>query len=255
VKRRRVRGRVELLAGALALVAGCNQRFYFDQDRGAAGQTASGGDVSASAGRGGAASGGEATSGGLGGGSLAGTSATSGTAGDTALGGGAGASDATAPCGAIAECPDGLHCADDRCVECASDADCGSRAGPRCEPLRHRCVDCLTSQDCAAGSACDSLANHCLPICYADRDCPRGAHGCDERRQVCYQCDEDFECATSPLGSLCATDGSGCVQCRKDVDCKTGHCDQLNGRCVECRDGLDCTSGLCSPTTFSCISD
>jgi hypothetical protein len=175
---------------------------------------------------------------------------------DTSAGGnaGGGARGGAAPaCGVLAECPAGLRCVDELCSQCVSDGDCAAYGSSRCEPSRHRCVSCLSSSDCALGFACDALANHCLPICHEDEDCPAGAHGCDERRAVCYQCDEDRECANAQAGHLCATDGSGCVECRKETDCPNRHCDQLTGRCVDCRDGRDCASLLCDSTTFACI--
>jgi hypothetical protein len=211
----------------------CNQRFEFDV------ASAGGGAGGAVSPRGGAPAGGVAASG------------ASAHGGD----GGAEVGEGAAPgaCGMLGECAASLHCAAGLCSQCAADADCAVYDLSRCEPTRHRCVSCLTSADCVAGFACDSLANHCLQACREDEDCPATAHGCDERRLVCYQCDEDRECATSPLGHLCATDGSGCVECRKETDCPGRHCDQLAGRCVDCRDALDCTSLTCDPTTFSCI--
>jgi hypothetical protein len=226
----------------------CDRRFEFDVESGGAAGTAptmNGG--SAPGGSTSAGSGGGAGDGGVGG---AGNQA--GVAGAGAAGGGAAGGTASTACGELAECTLGTHCADGHCAQCAGDADCQPYALPRCEPTRHRCVACVTSADCQPGFACDSLANRCLQTCLEDENCPVDAHGCDEGRLVCYQCDEDRECATSPLGHLCASDGSGCVQCRKEADCPGHHCDQLRGRCVECRDGRDCTSQVCDPTSFTC---
>ena len=223
------------IVGCAALGPGCNQRFDFDTASGGAG---AGGLPSASAGTRAAGS----TSGGVGGASAAGGD--SGSAGERST-----------ACGALGECSAGTHCAGGECVQCAEDAHCSGSGLPRCEPTRHRCVACLGTSDCVRGFACDSLANRCLQTCLDDDTCPASAHGCDERRQVCYQCDEDRECATSAVGHLCASDGSGCVQCRKEADCPAQHCDQLSGRCVECRDGGDCASRICNPTTFSCVSN
>jgi len=242
----------------------CNERFQFDMPVAGAGATS----ASAGAAFGGVAGSGTAGSGaesGLGGtaagGTVPGGTASGGTAsGGTTLGGSAGtggsaeAGASSTGCGDTAACPADLHCSDGLCVQCTEDADCAAYALPRCEPTRHRCVPCVTTADCEAGYACDSLANRCLKKCIDDDTC-QGQHGCDERRFVCYQCDEDRECLTSSVGSLCASDGSGCVQCRKDTDCPGQHCDQLFGRCVDCRDGLDCDSRLCSPTTFTCLPD
>ena len=237
------------LASVLAAVAlasfaqGCDQRFEFDVGRAGAG--AGGLGVAGSV----AVTGGMAPAGGMSGSASGGASNAAGGGG---LAGQAGSGGVTTTCGSLAACSLGLHCADERCVQCANDLDCAAYGLPRCELTRHRCVACLMTADCADDFACDALANRCLQTCQQDGDCPNGAHGCDDGRQVCYQCDEDRECAASPLGSLCASDGSGCVQCRRDTDCSNQHCDQLTGRCVECRDGLDCASELCNPTTFSC---
>jgi len=195
---------------------------------------------------------------------VAGTPAVAGSAsggagagGGSQTGGGAGTGGmpvVTETCGTLPACPAPLHCADGACVACASDGDCTSSELSRCEPTRHRCVACVEAGDCEDGFACDPLANRCLQKCAQDKDCPVDAHGCDERRLVCYECDENEECAGSPLGHHCATDGSGCVQCLKEFDCPGKHCDQLTGRCVDCRDGQDCSaSGLCDPAAGICL--
>ncbi len=223
----------------------CDGRFDFDKDPAGAGSggapVATGGVLSSGAKGGLAGSGGMAVAatGNLGGGAGHAGSGESGYAG------------AAQACGTLSECSLGLHCAADLCAQCTSDADCAVYGLPRCEGARHRCVACTTKADCESGFACDSLANRCLKTCVEDSGC-KGAHGCDGRRLVCYQCDEDGECSTSPLGHLCASDGSGCIQCRKESDCPNQHCDQLSGSCVDCRDGRDCASMLCDPTNFSC---
>ena len=242
------------LGCALALgwgSAACNERFQFDVSvAGAGGAAGTAGVVGiAGASLSGAATGG-ATAGNGGVAAAGGDAGRAGNGGSDAAGGNGGA--APTACGNVAACPADLHCSDDLCSQCASDADCGPSGLPRCDLTRHRCVPCVMTEDCEVGFACDSLANRCLKKCKTDGDC-KGLHGCDERRLVCYHCDEDNECDGSPLGSLCASDGSGCVQCRKDTDCPNQHCDQLVGRCVACRDGLDCPSRLCSPATFTCL--
>ena len=238
------------LAIALTLGLGssaCDDSFLFDVTMAGAGGTAgsAGATFSGTTGNG-AAGGGRAPGLGVGG------TAAGGTAGSSDAGGGGGT--AQTSCGDVAACPADLHCSGNLCSQCARDEDCTASGLPRCEPTRHRCVACLTTADCEVGHACDSLAHRCLKRCGEDIDC-KGQHGCDELRLVCYQCDEDHECRGSPLGALCASDGSGCVQCRKDADCPNQLCDQLTGRCVDCRDGLDCPSRLCSPTTFTCLSN
>jgi len=230
---RRPRGIALAVVALASLDPACDQRFEFDTEPGRAG---AGGSPMTSAGSSAAGS----KSGGIGG-----VSAASGESSP--------AGSSSTACGALSECTDGTVCSGGVCVQCATDADCAGHGLPRCEPTRHRCVACLDTVDCGRGFACDSLAYRCLQSCLADDACPATAHGCDERRQVCYQCDEDRECAKSALGHLCASDGSGCVQCRKETDCPAQHCDQLSGRCVDCRDGADCASQICNPTTFSCV--
>jgi len=139
-------------------------------------------------------------------------------------------------------------------VQCAADADCAAYDLARCETSRHRCVGCIETADCPTGFACDALANRCLQQCKEDANCPATADGCDGLRRVCYQCDDDEECLNSALGHLCASDGSGCVQCRRDADCTDQRCDGLTGRCVDCRDADGCNSGLCNPMTGTCIN-
>ena len=254
---------------------GCDQRFEFDAMRaagGLAGALSGAGDAGmslggASSGRAGSSAGvggvaalggaGATGNGGLGGAGTAGSgglSGGSGSSGSDSSGGDGGAGGGSQACGTLAACPAELHCTGDVCSQCATDADCAPFDLPRCETTRHRCVACLATADCDAGFTCDALANRCLQSCKTDANCPTGSHGCDERRLVCYQCDDSEECATSSLGHLCASDGSGCVQCLKDADCPGQHCDPYAGRCVDCRSGQDCPSQLCSPTTFTCLS-
>ena len=228
-------GIVPAVIALVSLNPACDQRFEFDTALGGAG---AGGSPTTSAGY----STGGATNGGMGGVNTAGGA--SGIAGRS-----------TTACGALSECTAGTHCADEECVQCTADADCAVYGFPRCETNRHRCVACLGTSDCEHGFACDSLANRCLRTCLDDDTCRASAHGCDERRQVCYQCDEDRECVISTVGHLCASDGSGCVQCRKESDCPAQHCDQLSGRCVECRAAGDCASQICNPTTFTCVPE
>jgi hypothetical protein len=200
----------------LLLTSACNDRFEFD---------------TAKAGGGGAGSGAVSGSGAAGNGGAAGGGAAAGA------GGSAG----------------GLHCSASECYECVEDGDCATAGFVRCDVQRHRCVECLEKSDCAPDFACDQLANRCLRVCSTELKCPVTAHGCDEGRGVCYECDEDHECSDSPLGPFCSADGSGCVMCKSDEDCSGKRCDQLRGNCVDCRDGRDCPSRLCEPATHTCL--
>ena len=243
----RQRGRwfLTLFVCAVSAATACNSSFEFD-----APSAGSGGLANALGGTAGAASGTAGAASGTAGAASGTAGAASGTAG--AEPGIAGMSTTGESCGVHAQCPANLHCVEGECYECAEDADCKSTGTIHCDDT-HRCVGCIRTADCPSGYTCDSLVNHCLLACKTKADCPATAHGCDDDRFVCYQCDEDRECATSPLGPRCASDGSVCVQCRGDADCQGQHCDVLTGRCVECRDWRDCASGLCNPSDGACV--
>jgi Cys-rich repeat protein len=219
-----------LAVGLLILAAACDERFEFD--------------IPAAAGLAGGGSAG-LESGGAGGAGTAGAGAGSG-------GGGTGGD---SPCGRHPACPSGLHCAGGECRACATSTDCTEPGRTRCDLTRYRCVECIDSSECAEGFRCDTLANRCLMACRNVSDCPSTAHGCNGSRGICYECDEDRECARSASGPFCAPDGSACVQCREDTDCDALLCDPLTGQCVECRDGLDCATGLCEPLEHVCLPE
>jgi hypothetical protein len=255
---RRVFSRAYGLLAVLAVAQACNSSFTFDVPpaagtAGTAGTLPEAGVVSAAgvSSSGGSDGGGVGAGGGGSGGSGAG-SGSSGAGGASAGSGGTPATDDA--CGALAACPAPLHCAGAVCVQCVEDVDCEPYNLARCDPTRHRCVACIETADCQMGFSCDALANRCLQQCMADVDCRGSADGCDGLRRVCYKCDENEACLNSPLGHVCASDGSGCVQCGKNGDCPGQVCDQLTGRCVDCRDADGCPSGLCNPMTGTCIN-
>jgi Cys-rich repeat protein len=150
-----------------------------------------------------------------------------------------------------------LHCdsSSGRCVECVVDEDCADHSLHRCAPESRRCVECQVSRDCAAGSICDATLNRCFRSCGDADDCLASDHGCDERRGVCIGCDRDVECQASSV-SFCATDETGCVECRADSNCAAGLvCDAVFGKCVQCRDTRDCAAGTyCDPLTYACVA-
>lgn len=224
----------------LVLCVACHESFEFDVPAAAAGLGGTPGGAGSAGGDAGTAGGGTTSGGG-------------GTAGG--LPSEAGTSGVAEACGQHGACPSGLHCADGECRACASDADCAPLGLKRCDLTRYRCIECITTSDCSEGFRCDALGNKCLMACAQRSDCPATAHGCNASRGVCYECDEDRECARSESGPLCALDGSGCVACRDHDDCGDLLCDTLTGQCVECRDGLDCASGLCEPLEHVCLAE
>lgn len=250
-----------MLGLSAVTAAACNSRFEFDMPpaAGSSGTQAQAGS-SGAAGTGGSLAGGSSAGGSSAGGSSGSPAGSAGTASGQAGGGGTAGSDPSDGGGGSGDvcegvtCPAPLHCANGACAECAGDSDCLTAAAPRCEPVRHRCVACTQATDCPDGFVCDALGNRCARHCIQDLDCPADTHGCDEARLVCIKCDENEECAGSPLGKVCASDRSGCVQCRKDSDCATGHhCDALTGRCLDCAMGAQCTSGFCDVTVGACL--
>jgi hypothetical protein len=72
----------------------------------------------------------------------------------------------------------------DRCVECASDAEC-VRPGLRhtCQLASGECVQCLSDAQCGAPAArCDPVSGNCVP-CLVQADCSAGA--CDPSTHTC----------------------------------------------------------------------
>jgi hypothetical protein len=140
----------------------------------------------------------------------------------------------TRDCSADADCPDGYHCREERCV-----------AGPRGQ-LGDRCVE---NGDCAQGLFCASLrdSSWCTRQCFDDNPCLEGfdcvaAGGTN----ICApalglvgdDCESDADCVTE----LCATDGPG-----------AGACTRLCGADAACAPGYECRLGD-DGTTATCVA-
>jgi Cys-rich repeat protein len=89
-----------------------------------------------------------------------------------------------------ADCDDSDFCTQDRCRVgrcshlgvpgcCHGDSDCGPSFGPRCDTDSHRCVECLSDADCGSGRRCDLRLKKCAAPqagtpCAGDSDCDGG---------------------------------------------------------------------------------
>lgn len=238
------------------LALGCYERLEFGVPKASA-------DTTSSAGNGGAAgqasAGGAAASGAAGSTGAAGSPSAAGSAGAAGL---AGAS-SMRPCAQDTDCVlASLRCdvQSGLCFECVADGDCETRGLARCDGALHRCVQCGVDQDCPSGYACDLSTRACAQRCAQEIQCPATAHGCDDTRLVCIECeaeaDDGNDCAVYPDRPYCVVPGNRCAQCRADEDCSAGlRCDAVTGTCVRCRDSRDClASEACDPASHACVS-
>lgn len=142
------------------------------------------------------------------------------------------------------------------CFECVADPDCQARGLARCDAALHRCVECGIDQDCQTDYACDLTTRTCAQRCAEDEECPVAAHGCDETRLICVECeaDDDDGCALYPDRPYCLVPGNRCAECLTDANCAPGlHCDTITGKCLGCRDSRDCSVGqACEPAGHVC---
>jgi peptidoglycan-associated lipoprotein len=113
-------------------------------------------------------------------------------------------------CKSDKDCKNGLHCAENKCVECAEDSQCG--AGKRCSA--HACVakaECEHDIDCQAkkpGTVCQAGA--CKP-CATDNECGPGGSCQAGSCKTAKKCKKDDECAD-------------------DEDCKEGFCRKVTAQ-------------------------
>ncbi len=207
-----------------ALVVACNQRFDFDVPESGGGTAGAGGSPT-----GGATSGG-ATSGG-------------------APGGRAG-------CSGDADCSfASLYCnvSSYQCVECLTDAHCGTWGLARCDTATHRCVECGLALDCDDDEACEPTSRRCVQRCTEDRDCAEVGGACDLVRGMCVECRDEDDCERAGIGSHCQGVVGRCTQCDDADDCGALFCDPILFACVECRTSADCGGRLCDPSAHRCI--
>jgi Cys-rich repeat protein len=110
-------------------------------------------------------------------------------------------------CGLTADCPAGLRCAGETCVQgCSSNSDCATIAGTSCDDddgicaqcdegrgcsgatpycaVNHQCVACVSNGQCAGPTPiCNTTAGRCV-ACLTSGDCGSGAV-CDPADWIC----------------------------------------------------------------------
>ncbi|MDY0001279.1 MAG: S1 family peptidase [Polyangia bacterium] len=138
-------------------------------------------------------------------------------------------------CGSNAECPDGFHCREDRCIR----GYLGSEGDP-----------CLVSADCLQGLTCytGGVSPYCTRQQCEGTGCPTG--------MVCSPVGATSVCTMNqaPVGSRCSSAGEcltvGCISFDGDASCSL-----TCGRLVPCPTGTFCTmsdSGqlACAPNSL-----
>ncbi len=95
-----------------------------------------------------------------------------------------------------AECPPSKPCCDDLSFSC--------------EPWSQYCTYCAGPSFCPEGTVCDMVTDQCMIGCRDDPDCVGNSPFCDEKRNVCVACKEDWHCRDD----LSCVRGA-CVPCEK----------------------------------------
>lgn len=158
------------------------------------------------------------------------------------------------------DCPVGLICIDQACVEpeaCLTDDDCPGELVCRGEACVPGASACVADPDCPDGQICEEEL--CRTGCRVDADCPQGRL-CEPEAFVCFTPIEDCggEC---PMFTRCDMGTGDCVPdgtCAEDGDCldgqlcDDGECVDLGDRCeinADCPDDQFCDRdmGLCVP--------
>lgn len=109
-------------------------------------------------------------------------------------------------------------CENDKCVvRCANDVDCvTSGTGSRCGG--GKCVQCASDSDCGGEATC--LNGKCQAPCQTDGDCA-GFNRCVQGQCIESGCQTDRECiaATRNVQATCGTDGKCIIPCQTDLEC------------------------------------
>ena len=144
-------------------------------------------------------------------------------------------------------CPQGLICAEDVCVDCTADGQCG--AGQACQLSTMTCVPGRRGRPCVP---CGSMEEEWGSSCGVDFTCVDGATGCRPRCELDDQCGTDEQCISE--GCVAQNDELLCRggSCSQDVQCESGEC--IHGYCThtqrcgvdeDCVDDLRCVEGIC----------
>jgi Cys-rich repeat protein len=238
---------------------------------------ACGGDESTPSSTGTAGTGGTGGATGSGG---SGGATTGGTAGTADGGGSAGKAGGTPEAGVMCG---GMTCstnptstnicdtANNRCVDCLTDADCAvetlnkvcdTRLNAMSMLPAYNCVQCLSDANCPMGSTCSMMgnnANTCITAC-GTANCttnPTGNNICDLPNNRCVGCLADSDCADEMTDKTCDLRPAGmsmlpagnCVQCTVDTQCPSGQvCSTMGNTANTCVTSCGTTTCTTNPT-------
>ncbi|MCB9738686.1 MAG: hypothetical protein H6747_05400 [Deltaproteobacteria bacterium] len=140
-------------------------------------------------------------------------------------------------------------------VACQSDKECIS-VGLVCDKAGGVCVDCNSDADCGSGESCK--AKHCVPppaSCTSSKDCAALAQVCDKASGFCVDCTNSDDCAagqvcleTLCVAQLCTPNATECDANGQLAVCAT---DGTAWAAVACPAGQVCKGGACHPPVCS----
>ena len=116
-----------------------------------------------------------------------------------------------------AHCDAGELCQNNECaVPCQDNTGCPDPDKPLCDVADQTCVECLSETDCGGQTPACGKDNECVE-CADDDDCPGGnAPLCEPDEEICVECVADGDC-NDPDNGVC--DENQCVECANDNDC------------------------------------
>jgi hypothetical protein len=153
-----------------------------------------------------------------------------------------------------------IDCEAGKCVtRCSDDAQCrinGTSTVPIC--AGGKCVQCASDTDCGGGRTCVSGA--CQAACTNDGACS-GFDRCVGGHCIPSGCQSDRECvaATRNVDSRCGTDGKCIVPCETDLECGSPTSFQffacIDKQCtyVGCESDKDCRLFFTGPSDASTL--
>jgi hypothetical protein len=132
----------------------------------------------------------------------------------------------------------------------ATQRDAGALPPPPCLPGATACESCVQAAACATGERCHPRTGECVPSCAEGVQCP-GSLVCGSL-DVCVECQDESQCASSSDEPHCDTLRGVCVECFQDEHCTddplerpaclaTGVCGCASND--DCGDGATCELG------------
>jgi hypothetical protein len=112
-----------------------------------------------------------------------------------------------------------VDCEMGKCVfRCTDSSQCASTPDGFQQCSGGKCVQCASDKDCGGGGAC--VNGKCQPGCTNDGACG-GFDRCVDNRCIPSGCQTDRECvaATRNVDARCGTDGKCIVPCETDLEC------------------------------------